>query len=122
MEQRKKKMPSQPDLLSTPYLPAVLKKLSAGWTIEYYVRHPERGELTRQRVKLNRYRKRYATIALFRVAANEMVNAINAKLAGIDPLTVMQHADHHDLAMTTRYANHADEHLIETIVRNAPEF
>ena len=47
---------------------------------------------------------------------NEMLKA------GIDPLTVMQHADHHDLSMTTRYANHADPNLVETIRRRAPEF
>ena len=41
---------------------------------------------------------------------------------GIDSLSVMQHADHHDLAITTRYANHADPHLIETISEKAPAF
>ncbi len=39
-----------------------------------------------------------------------------------DTLTVMQHADHHDLSMTTRYANHADPMLIKTICENAPNF
>lgn len=47
---------------------------------------------------------------------NEMLKA------GIDPLTVMQHADHHDLSMTTRYANHVDPHLVETISKKAPAF
>lgn len=47
---------------------------------------------------------------------NEMLKS------GIDPLTVMQHADHHDLSMTTRYANHADPHLVETIKERAPQF
>ena len=47
---------------------------------------------------------------------NEMIHS------GIDPLTVMQHADHHDLTMTTRYANHADPHLVETISQKAPRF
>lgn len=46
----------------------------------------------------------------------------NMLKSGVDPLTVMQHADHHDLSMTTRYANHADEKLIETIYNNAPDF
>lgn len=41
---------------------------------------------------------------------------------GIDPLTVMQHADHHDLSMTTRYANHVDPRLVETIRAKAPKF
>lgn len=47
---------------------------------------------------------------------NEMLKA------GIDPLTVMQHADHHDLSMTTRYANHVDPKLVETISTKAPQF
>ena len=42
--------------------------------------------------------------------------------SGIDALTVMQHADHHDLSMTTRYANHADPRLVETISAKAPMF
>ena len=41
---------------------------------------------------------------------------------GIDPLSVMQHADHHDLSMTTRYANHVDPKLVETISTKAPAF
>ena len=47
---------------------------------------------------------------------NEMLKS------GIDPLTVMQHADHHDLSMTTRYANHVDPHLVEIISKKAPAF
>lgn len=35
--------------------------------------------------------------------------------AGVDPLAVMHHADHHDLSITTRYANHADPGLTEKI-------
>lgn len=42
--------------------------------------------------------------------------------SGIDPLTVMQHADHHDLSMTTRYANHVDPNLVATISAKAPKF
>lgn len=41
---------------------------------------------------------------------------------GVDTLTVMQHADHHDLSITTRYANHADPNLIKKIYENAPTF
>lgn len=47
---------------------------------------------------------------------NEMLKS------GIDPLTVMQHADHHDLSMTTRYANHVDPNLVEIISKKAPAF
>lgn len=42
--------------------------------------------------------------------------------SGIDPLTVMQAADHHDLAMTTRYGNHVDPHMIEIIATESPDF
>lgn len=47
---------------------------------------------------------------------NEMLKS------GIDTLTVMQHADHHDLAITTKYANHIDPHLVEVISKRAPTF
>ena len=46
----------------------------------------------------------------------------NMLKAGIDPLTVMQAADHHDLSMTTRYANHADPNLMRTLQEKAPKF
>ena len=46
----------------------------------------------------------------------------NMLKAGIDPLTVMQAADHHDLSMTTRYANHADPNLMNTLRAHAPAF
>lgn len=50
-------------------------------------------------------------------------SGINGMLkAGIDPLSVMQAADHHDLAMTTRYANHRDAHLIDLIADKSPKF
>ena len=42
--------------------------------------------------------------------------------AGIDPLSVKQHADHHSLEMTTIYSNHADPHLTEIIKKHSPEF
>ena len=47
---------------------------------------------------------------------NEMLKA------GIDYLTVLQHADHHDLSITTRYANHVDPNLVATICGKAPRF
>ena len=46
----------------------------------------------------------------------------NMLKAGIDPLTVMQAADHHDLSMTTRYANHADPNLMRVLQEKAPKF
>lgn len=42
--------------------------------------------------------------------------------SGIPAITVMKHADHHDLAMTQRYANHRDPNLVEKIREFAPEF
>ena len=48
---------------------------------------------------------------------------INGMLkAGIDPLSVMQAADHSDLSMTTRYANHADPELFRKLNEKAPSF
>lgn len=42
--------------------------------------------------------------------------------SGIPDLTVMQHADHSDLSITSIYAKHADPNLIETIRNKVPEF
>lgn len=47
---------------------------------------------------------------------NEMLKA------GIDPLSVMQAADHSDLSMTTRYANHVDPDLFRKLNEKAPSF
>lgn len=48
---------------------------------------------------------------------------INGMLkAGIDPLSVMQAADHSDLSMTTRYANHQDPELFKKLNQLAPKF
>ena len=46
----------------------------------------------------------------------------NMLKSGIDPLTVMQAADHHDMSMTTRYANHVDPNLMNTLREKAPKF
>lgn len=49
--------------------------------------------------------------------------AINGMLkAGVDSLSVMQAADHHDLTTTTRYANHTDNRLIDKLNEDAPDF
>ncbi len=42
--------------------------------------------------------------------------------SGVDSLSVMQHAGHRDLSMTTRYANHHDVNLTDRIYKNAVEF
>ncbi len=42
--------------------------------------------------------------------------------SGIDDLSVMQHADHSSLEMTTLYGNHFDENLIKNIISKAPKF
>lgn len=42
--------------------------------------------------------------------------------AGIPDVTVMQHADHSDLSITSIYAKHADPKLIETIRAKVPGF
>lgn len=42
--------------------------------------------------------------------------------SGIDDLTVMQHADHSSLDITTIYANHFDPGLIDKMYNNCPRF
>jgi integrase len=41
---------------------------------------------------------------------------------GMDDLSVMQHANHHSLEMTTIYTNHVDPHLAEIIREKSPKF
>ena len=49
--------------------------------------------------------------------------AINSMLkAGVDDLSVMQAAGHKDLGMTTIYANHHDDKLIDNLNSRAPRF
>ena len=49
--------------------------------------------------------------------------AINSMLkAGVDDLSVMQAAGHKDLSMTTIYANHHDDKLIDNLNQKAPNF
>lgn len=78
-----------------------------------YSRFRKEWDTMRQALKLPREMQLYS---LRDTGINEMLKS------GIDPLTVMQHADHHDLSMTTRYANHADPRLVETISQRAPAF
>ena len=42
--------------------------------------------------------------------------------SGIDDLSVMQHADHANLQMTTLYGNHFDPNLNNLIYEKAPKF
>ena len=42
--------------------------------------------------------------------------------SGVDPLSVKQHADHSNLAMTTLYSNHVDPNLAKIINEKAPTF
>lgn len=64
------------------YMPAVLMHNAMGWFVEYYVLNPDSDRMERKRMKLNMLRKRYARQSEFKVAANEIVCDINAKLAG----------------------------------------
>ncbi len=63
-------------------MPAVLKKTSVGWLIEFYALHPTENRLIRKQIKLNRQAKRFARVGEFRSYAADIVNRINIKLAG----------------------------------------
>ncbi len=83
----------------------------------------------KKQIVYSRFRKDWDTMRTELKLPKEMQlyslrdTGINEMLkSGIDPLTVMQHADHHDLSMTTRYANHVDPHLVEIISTKAPQF
>lgn len=83
----------------------------------------------KKHIAYSRFRKDWQDMREALGLTNEMQlyslrdTGINEMLkGGIDALSVMQHADHHDLSITTRYANHADPHLVETISSKAPRF
>lgn len=75
------------------------------------------------------YSKRWAKMRTRLELPNEMQlyslrdSSIHEMLkSGIDTLSVMQHADHHSLEMTTVYGNHYDPRLNELINTKAPKF
>lgn len=83
----------------------------------------------KKQIVYSRFRKEWDTMRKELHLPDEMQlyslrdTGINEMLkSGIDPLTVMQHADHHDLSMTTIYANHVDPNLVEIISKKAPAF
>jgi integrase len=92
-------------LFSDKYLPGKRKKTTSALAKEW--------SRLRNKLKLDKNMQLYS----FRDTG------INAMLkCGIDDLSVMQHADHSSLEMTTLYANHYDEGLTQRIYENAPKF
>ena len=59
------------------------------------------------------------TMQLYSLRDSGITDMLNA---GISPLKVKQHADHHSLEMTTIYSNHADLNLVNIIREKAPNF
>lgn len=66
----------------TPYIPAVLRKNSHGYVIEYYYFNHLSGEYCRRTIKLNRIRKRFVSVRDFKEYANSVICKLNVKLAG----------------------------------------
>jgi hypothetical protein len=67
---------------SIDYLPAVLHEVKCGWRIEYYALNPSDESLKRVRVKVARLTERYRTKKEARAHCLQIVQTINAKLAG----------------------------------------
>lgn len=89
-------------------------ELSPGPSMAGSARYRKEWDKLRKELKLPQQMQLYS----FRdTAIFEMI-----KHSGIDDLTVMQHADHHSLEMTTIYADHYDPNLINTIFEKAPKF
>lgn len=42
------------------FLPAVLKKYSSGWIVEFWCEDPANGVMKRSRIRVDRIRKRYS--------------------------------------------------------------
>lgn len=65
----------------TSFIPAVLRKNSHGYVIEYYFFNHIAGRQERRTIKLNRIRKRYASVREFKEYANSVICKLNLKLA-----------------------------------------
>jgi len=65
------------------YTPAILRHLNgeSGWLIEYFIFNPIVGLNERRRIYLNTIRKKFRTVADFRVYANDIICDLNVKLA-----------------------------------------
>ncbi len=64
------------------YLPATLHHAGKSWQVEYYVLNPDLGKLERHRIKMNLIKKHCRTLTEFKMRANEVIQDVNAKLAG----------------------------------------
>ncbi len=83
-DDRRKKLPNHQEFSRAykRYLPAVLRHNCDGWYIEYYFYNPVADKLDRKRILVNLLRKRYRTLCEFKMAVNNMICTINARLAG----------------------------------------
>ena len=75
-------MPTTPAHTITPYIPAVLRKNSHGYIIEYYFFNHLSGDYVRRTIKLNRIRKRFTSVKDFKDYATSIICKLNVKLAG----------------------------------------
>lgn len=62
------------------YLPAVLKKYSTGWMVEYWCEDPNEGAMKRVRIRVDRIRKRYARVAEANAHIAKIVLDLNMRL------------------------------------------
>ena len=112
----------------TPQTVGLLRLMTDGHSKEEYLFGPQYAPGTKQ-IRYQNFREDWSRMreelhlpkqmqlySLRDTGINEMLKS------GVDPLSVMQHADHHDLSITTRYANHVDHNLIKTISDKAPVF
>ena len=74
-----------------PYQPAVLRKNSHGYVIEYYFLNGLTGQFERRTIKMNRIRKRCQTAAEFKQYTQNVICHLNIKLAnGWSPMGEVQ--------------------------------
>jgi len=79
----------------TPYVPAVLRKNSHGYVIEYYFRNTS-GLPERRTIRMNRIRKRCKNAAEFKQYAQSVICNLNIKLAnGWSPVGEVQNTREH---------------------------
>ncbi len=84
--------------------------------------HKEKAANTRYRKEWDSLRKKVKFPQEMQLYSLRDTGITDMLKSGIDDLTVMQHADHHSLEMTSRYAKHIDTGLVQKMNKLLPDF
>lgn len=84
--------------------------------------HAEQADSSKMRKNWEKLRRKLSIPQEMQLYSLRDTGITDLLKSGIDPLTVMQHADHHSLEMTTKYAKHIDTGLVQKMNAVLPDF